>query len=300
MAEVYVRPKYFNSAKTTGKSRLTGKSSLSGNSRLSGKSGLTGKSTLYGNSKTKKSAESFRRKFGMTLLKQLFPALIIFTLLAVISTSAAPAAESIIRGMKWTLEEDFDIKSAFSNLTERLKKDDPEIDSYAKATEPDTINDFVNNADAEDISDDFGSEVLGINTLDLFKPVNGTITGLFGERTSRQTGEAEFHCGVDIAVSSEETVYAAEDGRILSIGNDEELGRYIRISHEDGLRTVYANLGESTVKVGQIVKKGDKIAVVKGDDVLNASHLHFEIWQDGMPYNPLLQLESYYSIEPSG
>ncbi len=300
MAEVYVRPKYFSSAKPTGKSRLMGKSSLSGNSRLSGKSRLIGQSTLCGNSKTKKSEESFRRKFGMTLLKQLFPALLIFTILAVISTSAAPAAESIIRGMKWTLEEDFDIKSAFSNLAERFKKDEPEIDSYAKATEPDTINDFVNNIDTDNISDDFGSEVLGIKTLDLFKPVNGTITGLFGEITNPQTGEKEFHCGIDIAVSREETIYAAADGRVLGVGADEELGRYIRINHGDELRTVYANLGETTVKVGQTVQKGDKIGVVKIDVASNASHLHFEIWQDNMPYNPLLQLESYYSIEPSG
>ncbi len=78
-------------------------------------------------------------------------------------------------------------------------------------------------------------------------------------------------------------IYAAENGKILEIGNSGKYyyGRWIAIEHDNGLVTLYGHLRSISVYKGQIVKKGQIIGYegntgyVEG---ISGCHLHFTVW----------------------
>lgn len=68
------------------------------------------------------------------------------------------------------------------------------------------------------------------------------------------------------------------------------LGVYVRINHNNGMESLYANLHtETTVTEGQAVETGHQLGYVGKTSVLEqaeAEHLHFELIKDGKKVNP--------------
>ncbi len=64
-------------------------------------------------------------------------------------------------------------------------------------------------------------------------------------------------------------------------------GYVLQIQHPNNLISVYKHNGELLKKEGDRVTAGEPIALV-GNSGENSTgpHLHFEIWQDGVPVNP--------------
>ena len=60
-------------------------------------------------------------------------------------------------------------------------------------------------------------------------------------------------------------------------------GKYIVINHDGSYNTVYANLSEIRVSVGQTVQSGNIIGTIHNSD----NKLHFQIDFEGKPENPL-------------
>jgi lipoprotein NlpD len=119
-------------------------------------------------------------------------------------------------------------------------------------------------------------------------PVKGEITSRFGIRDVKK------HDGIDIVAPKGTPVIAADDGEVIYSGEGERglrgYGNLILISHKDGYVTVYAHNECNLVKVGDIVKKGQKIALVGDTGRTNGTHLHFEIRKDKKPRNPIFFL----------
>ena len=59
-------------------------------------------------------------------------------------------------------------------------------------------------------------------------------------------------------------------------------GKYIKIKHFDGVVTVYAHCSKIMVNEGIKVNKGHVIAEVGNTGVSTGSHLHFEVWINGI------------------
>jgi murein DD-endopeptidase MepM/ murein hydrolase activator NlpD len=121
-------------------------------------------------------------------------------------------------------------------------------------------------------------------------PLDGYVSVPFGERENYLTKAAEFHCGVDITTREKADVLAALGGRVIETGNKDTYGLYLKIDHENGWQTVYGHCSEILVKAGDRVEQGDIVAGIKFAGTAE-SHLHFEIWKDEMPVDPLLYLE---------
>ena len=118
-------------------------------------------------------------------------------------------------------------------------------------------------------------------------PVNGVLSSPFGMRKDPATGDEKLHTGIDIETYGGSLIRAALDGTVLESGSERAYGNYIRIKHDDGIETVYANCSKLIAEKGQKVKKGDVVARM-GDAVISAgTHLHFEIWKDGKVLDPL-------------
>ena len=123
---------------------------------------------------------------------------------------------------------------------------------------------------------------------------NFWLSSLFGPRR-RPNGHVEFHHAIDMAACKGTPVKAAAAGKILLAQNMSGYGNCIMIEHNHRYKTRYAHLHRIMVRPGQIVKEGEVIGSV-GDTGLvrksgrDASHLHFEVHQNGHRVNPLIFL----------
>ena len=93
-------------------------------------------------------------------------------------------------------------------------------------------------------------------------PVEGRITGSFGERIDPFNGEGAFHRGVDISSDFGHRVLAPADGVVVSAGPESGYGKLIEIQHANGIITRYGHLSAFAVSDGQRVTRGQVIGYV--------------------------------------
>jgi murein DD-endopeptidase MepM/ murein hydrolase activator NlpD len=118
-------------------------------------------------------------------------------------------------------------------------------------------------------------------------PLMGWVTSGFGFRTNPFTGLTQMHEGIDISNRIGSLVVAPSDGIVSDIGNDWVYGKILVISHGFETNTRYGHLNKVLVKVGQQVKRGDKIAEVGMTGKTTGPHLHYEVRVNGIPANPM-------------
>lgn len=117
-------------------------------------------------------------------------------------------------------------------------------------------------------------------------PSRGWVTSVYGQRVSPFTGFLQQHSGIDIANRMGTPIVAPATGIVIQAGRDTGLGKMVAISHGYGIKTVYGHLSEIFVKVGQKVKRGDKIAAMGSTGRSTGPHLHYEVSLNGMSVNP--------------
>ncbi len=106
---------------------------------------------------------------------------------------------------------------------------------------------------------------------------------------SRDGGKRS-HEGIDIFAAKRTPVIAAADGYISRVDNGGLGGKTVSLRvYETGHSLYYAHLDEQLVREGQRVKKGDTLGLVgnTGNAKHTPSHLHFGIYADGVPVDPL-------------
>ena len=118
-------------------------------------------------------------------------------------------------------------------------------------------------------------------------PATGWVTSGFGFRTDPFTGLTQMHEGIDISNRMGTTVVIPADGIISDIGNDWIHGKMLVVSHGFGMATSYSHLSRVTARIGQRVKRGDKVAEVGNSGRTTGPHLHYEIKLNGIPVNPM-------------
>ena len=122
------------------------------------------------------------------------------------------------------------------------------------------------------------------------KPLgNVRISSGFGMRQHPILKYQIHHAGVDFAAPSGTPVPAGADGVIVQIGRRGAYGRYIRIRHDTTYSTAYAHLSgfEKGLRVGSVVKRGDRIGYVGASGRATGPHLHYEVLKNGKQVNPL-------------
>ena len=115
----------------------------------------------------------------------------------------------------------------------------------------------------------------------------GWISSYFGERSDPFTGFAEFHKGVDIAGPAGTHVDAVAAGLVTWAGPRSGYGNMVQINHGNGLSTRYCHNEKLLVKQGDMVHKGEEIALMGSTGRSTGPHLHFEVLKDGTAVNPL-------------
>lgn len=98
------------------------------------------------------------------------------------------------------------------------------------------------------------------------------------------------HTGIDLKATANEQVRAVAAGTVEKVYTDEKLGKTVILSHEGGVKTIYANLSDNvSVKQGQSVKKGSVLGTVGATalyEIEDDVHVHFAIMQNDSYIDP--------------
>jgi len=118
------------------------------------------------------------------------------------------------------------------------------------------------------------------------RPNYGPLSSSFGYRWGR------LHEGIDLAGPYGSPILAATDGCITYAGPEAGYGEVIKIADWDGSESVYGHMS-SFVRTSGCVKAGQEIARVGAEGDATGAHLHFGIYINGAPVNPIPYLAKY-------
>ena len=126
-------------------------------------------------------------------------------------------------------------------------------------------------------------------------PVEGPVTGSFGERIDPFNGEGAFHAGIDIGAVFGQPVIAPADGVVEFADFMGGYGRAIIVDHSHGITTRYGHLKSFACYPGQHVHRGDTIGYVGDSGRSTGPHLHYEVRINDVPVNPHKYLRITYA-----
>lgn len=113
-----------------------------------------------------------------------------------------------------------------------------------------------------------------------FSPLTGNISQSFDVN--------EKHYAIDIVAQTGTPVKSVADGTVILAEWTAETGYVLTIQHANEFISVYKHNGTLLKQQGDVVKSGEAIASVGSTGELTTGpHLHFELWNDGFPVNPI-------------
>ncbi|HOJ12420.1 MAG TPA: M23 family metallopeptidase [Clostridiales bacterium] len=236
----------------------------------------------------RKSRVKENNRLGEIIKIQILVSILIFLIIWGISKIDATITQFITTNAKWVLSSDMDINNIYNQINSMFNIDNGEIEKEKE-------NEKGNEKESEDSEKTITDSAYIENTtgnnksleLEFIVPVEGVVSSFFGERLDPVTNKLKYHSGIDIETGIDTQIKAVEAGEAIEISEHRMYGRYIKLKHSGGITTVYAHCSKILIKEGTKVSKGDIIAEVGSTGVSTGSHLHFEIWKDERPQNPL-------------
>lgn len=119
-----------------------------------------------------------------------------------------------------------------------------------------------------------------IKTVTFIKPAEGFISQKFNPEKG--------HFGLDFVMKEDHPIFASAGGYVVFASYTTDYGYTIIINHSDNFLTKYSHCSALLKKEGDFVSQGELIAL-SGNSGTESSgpHLHFELWKNGRPVNPL-------------
>lgn len=114
----------------------------------------------------------------------------------------------------------------------------------------------------------------------------GWLSSHFGLRNDPFTGRRTLHKGIDFAGKDGSDVIATAAGVVTWAGTRFGYGELVEIDHGNGLRTRYGHNKALMVQVGDVVAKGENIAVMGSTGRSTGPHVHYEVLRDGKQIDP--------------
>jgi murein DD-endopeptidase MepM/ murein hydrolase activator NlpD len=120
------------------------------------------------------------------------------------------------------------------------------------------------------------------------RPVKkGWMSSGFGKRTDPFRGKKSYHRGLDFAGKRGTDVVAVASGVVIRSKKVSGYGNVVEIRHADGYSTLYAHNQKNLVKTGDVVDKGQTVALLGSTGRSSGPHVHFEVHRKGKIVNPI-------------
>lgn len=127
-------------------------------------------------------------------------------------------------------------------------------------------------------------------TLDSFVaglPIKkGWMSSRYGMRTDPFTGRLQWHGGVDFAGKTGSDIVAVASGVVTWADKRHGYGLLVEVNHGNGYKTRYAHCNEIKVKVGEVVRKDQVVALMGSTGRSTGPHVHFEVFKNGRTVDP--------------
>lgn len=117
------------------------------------------------------------------------------------------------------------------------------------------------------------------------------INSAFGRRVHPITGAYRTHNGLDLNARPGQAIYTAAPGVVLRAGWSGGYGKLVEVQHAGGVVTRYGHLSEVLVAPGEVLERGDVVGLAGSTGMATGVHLHFEMLRDGVPCDPLDELD---------
>ncbi|WP_245750024.1 M23 family metallopeptidase [Marinobacter zhejiangensis] len=114
----------------------------------------------------------------------------------------------------------------------------------------------------------------------------GWLSSRYGYRSDPFTGRRAWHAGVDLAGKEGSDIIAVAAGVVTHAGERNGYGNLVEVDHGDGLVTRYAHCKTISVQVGDVVQKGQVVALMGSTGRSTGPHVHFEVLRNGKSENP--------------
>lgn len=114
------------------------------------------------------------------------------------------------------------------------------------------------------------------NTTSFIKPIEGTISSVYGYRETATGTVPKDHTGTDIAAVTGTKIKSATDGQVVLASEEGDYGKHIKVQIGE-VSIIYAHCNALYVKEGDMVTQGQEIAEVGSTGNSTGPHLHFEI-----------------------
>jgi murein DD-endopeptidase MepM/ murein hydrolase activator NlpD len=116
--------------------------------------------------------------------------------------------------------------------------------------------------------------------------LSGWLSSRYGTRIDPFSGKKAWHEGVDFAGKAGADIVAVASGVVSWSGERYGYGKMVEVAHGDGVITRYAHNQENLVKVGDMVRRGDVVALMGNSGRSTGPHVHFEVHKNGRPVDP--------------
>ncbi len=118
-------------------------------------------------------------------------------------------------------------------------------------------------------------------------PLGGRFSSFFGSRMHPILHRRAFHDGIDIAARYGTPVGAPSGGLVIAAGWMGAYGKAVVMQHKNGYKTLCGHLSAIYVREGQQVSAGRIIGRVGSTGFSTGPHLHFSLWKNGRPLDPM-------------
>lgn len=122
-------------------------------------------------------------------------------------------------------------------------------------------------------------------------PLDSFITSAYGSARTYNGSLKSYHGGVDFRARIPTPILASNDGIIVLAKDRYYSGGTIIIDHGEGIYTCYFHLSRFDVAPGEIVKRGQPIALSGASGRITGPHLHFGMMVHGIQTDPLDLIE---------
>lgn len=128
-------------------------------------------------------------------------------------------------------------------------------------------------------------------------PEKHYVSSKFGMRRDPFTRKWATHNGLDMAGWRNTPINSGGAGIVTRAGRNGAFGLFVEINHGNGFKTKYGHLSKVKVERGEKVEANQLIGLMGSTGRSTSTHLHYEIWFNGKPIDPLKVLKAAKDVQ---